>query len=76
MNIIGPMAIGRLPGRRETGNHPPGRSIPSAVTPNAGQARYPAREILPMVRPLPEQRVRGAERQTTQAEAGLEPYPG
>ena len=35
----------------------------------------PAR-FLPMVRPLPERRVRGAERQTTQAEAGLEPYPG
>ena len=29
-----------------------------------------------MVRPLPERRVRGAERQTPQAEAGLEPYPG
>ena len=39
--------------------------IPSAGTPNAGQARCPAREILPMVRPLPERRVRGAERQTT-----------
>ena len=44
---------------------PPGRAIPSAGTPNAGQARCPAREILPMVRPLPERRVRGAERQTT-----------
>ena len=30
-----------IPGRRATGNHPPGRAIPSAGTPNAGQARYP-----------------------------------
>ena len=49
------------------------------------QSRLPVRRtldklILPArfyrVRPLPERRVRGAERQTTQAEAGLEPYPG
>ena len=65
-----------IPSRRETGNHPPDRAIPSAGTPNVGQARYPAREILPRVRSLPERRVGGAERQTTQAEAGLQPYPG
>ena len=50
------------------------------------QSRLPVRRTLDKLgilparfyrwRPLPERRVRGAERQTTQAEAGLEPYPG
>ena len=42
-------------------------SNPICRTPDAGEVRYPAGKISPMVRPLPNRRVRGAGRQTTQA---------
>src|ERR1700694_3227054 len=60
---------------RETRNHPPGRTIPSAGKADAEQARYSARNILPMVRPLSDRWAGSPGRQIMQAEAGVEPHP-
>ena len=45
-----------------TGDHPPGRAIPSAGAPDAGKAGHPACEILPLVRSLPDRRARSSGR--------------
>src|SRR5882724_12468457 len=49
-----------IPRSREGRDHPAGRSLPSAGTPDARQARHPAGDLLSMVRPLPGQRPGGA----------------
>ena len=51
-----------IPGLREAGDHPPGRAIAPAGPSDPCQARYPARDVLTSVRPVPEWRARSAGR--------------
>src|SRR6476659_1735381 len=42
-------ARNEISGFGETGNHPPGRTVPSSGGPDVGKARHPAIDILPLV---------------------------
>src|SRR5215210_4701281 len=62
-------------GLRKAGDHPAGRAIASASTPDAGEARRHPRHLLSMVRSLSERRPGSSGRQIAQAGAGLESHP-
>ena len=64
-----------ISGRREAGDHPARRAIPSAGSAVVGADRNPKLTFLSMVRSLSDWRARGAGRLQPSAWSGVEPHP-
>src|SRR5262249_55664340 len=65
-----------IPRRRETGDHPAGRAIPTAGTPHLGETWHSAGDLLPLVRPLQTWWAGSLDRPLAAAGPRLEPHSG